>query len=221
MPATKTSHLGVGMYSIADAARLIGEPKSNVYRWARPSVGLVPRYFDPAERTITFVELMELQFVKMFRDEGVSLQAIRKVSRVAAKTFKSDYPFSVKRFDTDGKTIFATLIDDRNKELLEDLQRGQLVFGSIMRPFFHKLDYAAVDDTVTRFWPRGKSGRVVLDPRRKFGKPIDAESGISTQVIVDALKAGSGQKPAIVARWLGIPLAAVKAAEAFEKSLAA
>jgi hypothetical protein len=61
---------------------------------------------------------------------------------------------------------------------------------------------------------------VVLDPFRKFGKPIDCETGVSTSAIYEAVLAGSGQPAPLVARWLGIPLAAVDAAVEFERTLA-
>ncbi len=218
---TSPSHLGVGLYSIADAARLLKAPTNKVLRWASVREGLVPRYFDPEERLISFAELMELHFIKMFRDEGVSLQAIRKASHKATAVFGSKYPFGFKRFDTDGRTIFATLITESNGVLVEDLQRGQYVFGSVMKPFFRKLEYKGTDSAVAQFWPRGKKGLVVLDPHRKFGKPIDAETGIPTRVIFDALHAGKGQKPKTVSEWLGVSIAAVNAALDFEKSLAA
>jgi uncharacterized protein (DUF433 family) len=165
---------------------------------------------------------MELHFIKLFRDEGVSLPTIRRASRAAANLFKTDYPFSVKRFDTDGRTIFATLKKKtRSPAVVEDLAKGQFVFETIMRHFFRKLEYSGATEGVTRFWPLMKKGRVVIDPSRKFGKPIDAKSGVPTSAIVDALSAGGGQSPAVVARWLGIPLAAVKAAATFERSLSA
>jgi hypothetical protein len=219
---TKKTRIGVGLYSIADAARILNAPSTSVHRWVSADESLFPRYFDPSENVLTFAELMELHFIKMFRDEGVSLQTIHKASSAAAQRFETDYPFSAQRFDTDGKTIFATLIDEQHdREVVEDLQRGQYVFGAVMRPFFRKLQYDAPNSAVSQFWPRGKRGQVVLDPLRKFGKPIDAQSGIPTQAILDAVNAGRGQKPAVVARWLGISVAAVQATVAFERSLAA
>lgn len=213
------AHLGVGLYSIADAGRLVSVPPGRVHRWL--SSRLVKQSLDPSEQTMTFAELMELHFIKMFRSQGVSLQAIRQAAAAAAKRFGTDYPFSFRRFDTDGRTIFATLIrDSSNETILEDLKRGQLVFNQIVKPFFKKLEYQDSVE-VARFWPMEKSGRVVLDPERKFGRPIDAQSGISTRVICDAVMAGGGQEPSEVARWLGIPFAAVNAAVAFEQSLAA
>lgn len=217
---TNSPHLGIGLYSLADVVRFTGASAATVRRWGS-SAGIVPRHFAD-EGILTFEELMELQFVQMFRHEGVSFQAIRKASVAASKKFDTPYPFTSKQFDTDGKTIFATLIKEKPRQaLIEDLEKGQYVFASIMRPFFRKLEYPKNSERVARYWPLNKHGRIVLDPQRRFGKPIDAETGIPTGVILEAVNAGDGQKPEVVARWLGIPLAAVKAALAFEKSLAA
>jgi uncharacterized protein (DUF433 family) len=216
------SHVGVGLYSIAEAARIVRAHPETVRRWLCEDDGLVKRYFDPKTKLLSFIELIEVHFINIFRQEGVPLPVIRKVSEVASIRLKTDYPFAVKRFDTDGKTVFATLLHDQEKsELIEDLNHSQYVFTSVMRPFFHKLEYKGMDETVIRFWPRGKRGRIVLDPLRKFGKPIDAETGVATRAIFDAVMAGGGQTQAVVAGWLGIPKAAVKAAVEFEQSLAA
>lgn len=214
------THLGVGLYSLADAARLTGANAETIRRWTDESNGIVPRQFA-SERVLTFEELMEIHFIHLFRSEGVSFQTIRKASEAAAAKFHTRYPFTFKRFDTDGNTVFATLIKQRPQDVMvEDLQHGQYVFQSIMRPFFRKLEFPADSEHVSRFWPRTKKGRVVLDPKRKFGKPIDAETGVSTSAIYEAVTAGGGQKPEVVAQWLSIPLAAVKAAVDFEHSLA-
>lgn len=216
------SHIGVGLYSLAETARIVGAHQETVRRWLIDESGLVPRFFDPESQVLSFVELIEIYFINMFRKEGVPLPVIKRVSHSAAELLKTSYPFAVKRFDTDGKTVFATLIkENRRESLIADLHHSQYVFKSVMKPFFHKLDYRGMDETVIRFWPRGKRGRVVLDPLRKFGKPIDAETGVSTRAIYDAVTAGRGQGQTVVARWLGIPKAAVKAAFEFEKSLLA
>jgi len=216
---SETPHLGVGLYTLSDAARITGARPNTIRHWMANKGGIVRRHFA-AEKLLTFEELMEVHFIQMFRKEGVSLQAIRKASQKAAILYGTDYPFAFKRFDTDGRTVFATLIQEKpDGVLVEDLERGQYVFSEIMRPFFRKLEYRVENEMVARFWPRTKRGRVVLDPERKFGKPIDANSGISTSAIHDAVTAGGGQKPSTVARWLNIPIAAVKAAIAFEESL--
>lgn len=222
MPVSKKkrTHIGVGLYSLAEAARIVGAHPTRVWRWVGKD-GLVPRYFAPKEKTLTFAELMEVVFIKMFRDEGVTLPTIRRASQAAAKKFHTDYPFAVKRFDTDGRSIFATLIEESDdKVILEDLERGQLCFDTVLKPFFHKLDFNG-EMEVSRYWPKERAGRVVLDPARKFGRPIDFESGVSTRAIYEAFTAGTGQDVHVVADLFGIPVAAVHAAVDFERSLAA
>lgn len=216
-------YVGRGLYSIADAAKLVGDHYNKVRRWLDPSEGVVQRGFAAEERVISFAELMELHFIKMFRDEGVSLQAIRKAAKTASKQFGTEYPFAVKRFDTDGRTIFATLVKETGKAgdkvLVEDLKRGQYVFAHIVRPFFRKLDYSTTAD-ISHYWPQGKRGRVVLDPQRQFGRPIDSETGIPTKALYQAFLA-NGQSIGKVADWFDVPDKAVRAAVKFEQSLAA
>ncbi|MBW3539242.1 MAG: MerR family transcriptional regulator [Planctomycetes bacterium] len=215
-------YLGCGMYSLGEAARLL-RTHPNTLRWwtgdRKQATAVIRREF-PGEKVLTFSELMELHFIKMFRDEGVTLQTIRRAALEASKRFRTQHPFAVKRFDTDGKQIFATLIGrESEQEIVEELRHGQLVFATIVRPFFRKLDYGDAD--VERFWPMEKTGRIVLDPMRRLGEPIDSESGVAVGTIIDALQAGGGQDPATVAEWLGIPLEAVRAALAYHRSLAA
>jgi DNA-binding transcriptional MerR regulator/uncharacterized protein (DUF433 family) len=220
---TKDSHLGLGVYSLGDAARIVGVSSRRLRRWLDVDAGIVRGWVaDPEDDdTVSFLELMELLFIRKFRQENVSLQAIRKASEAASRMFNTNYPFAVKKFDTDGKTIFATLqkqVDSADAELIEDLQRGQYVFSEIVKPFFRKLEYG--NQEALRYWPLLKKGRVVLDPERQFGKPIDSETGVPTSDLYDAVCAGSGQDTAVVAKWFDVPLRAVEQAVIFEQSLA-
>lgn len=213
--------VGVGIYTIPEAARILGVRAGKVRRWASEDsngCGVIERSF-PDEGILTFAELMELHFIRMFRAEGVSLQTIRKASDTAAKLFHTDHPFAMKRFDTDGRNIFATLTaKETNEEIVADLRKGQLVFQKIIKPFFKKLEYRGSESPI-RYWPLEKSGRIVLDPERRFGHPIDAESGVPVDAILSELQAGGGQEGPTVAKWLDIPLEAVQAAIQFQKSL--
>ena len=55
--------------------------------------------------TITFLELMELHFVQMFKEAGVSLPTIRRAAKTASQQFGCPHPFTVHRFDTDGQQV--------------------------------------------------------------------------------------------------------------------
>lgn len=224
----KKRYIGVGLYTYSEAARIIGVKPSTLRGWVKEYYytargaryhhePVIVRYFSPQEPILTFRELVEPLFVQLFRAEGVSMRAIRRASQRAARMFDTDYPFAVKRFDTDGRRIFATLEHEAHG-LMEDLSQGQFVFEAIVRPFFRKREYCGDADAV-KFWPLERQGRVVLDPERSFGKPIDAETGVLTAVLFDAVMAGQGQSVKEVADWYEVSIAAVEAAVAYERSL--
>ena len=222
MSTTQEQHVGVGIYTIGEAARLLRVRQNLLRYWIgeRAGVDSIVKRKLRDERLLTFAELMELHFVKIFRDEKVPFHTIRRAAIEAAKKFNTDYPFAVKRFDTDGKNIFATLKSQETDQVkIEELRHGQLVFNTLIKPFFKQLDYHGSAE-IERFWPMHKTGRVVLDPARKFGRPIDNETGISTEALVNAVNAGGGQDEQVVARWFDIPLEAVQAAVRFERTLA-
>ncbi len=223
-----SAYLGVGLYSFPEAARLIGVESRTLRRWAkeyahidrgavRQHISVIPRHFGTDSDILSFLELIELLFVKTFRAEGVSMQAIRKAADRAAEMFQTPYPFAVKRFDTDGKYIFATLQEEATDlELIEELGKGQLAFDRVVKPLFRRLDYQT---DALRYWPMEHTGRVVLDPKRAFGKPIDSETGVPTEVLYNAVNAEGGQSLEKVAAWYEVPVEAVTAAVKYETSL--
>lgn len=217
-----SSYLNCGIYAFSQAAKLLKVKAATLRYWIgelKNNRSIIHRQF-PDENILSFADVMELHFVKMFRDENVSFQTIRKAADAASKRFGTDYPFTMKRFDTDGRQIFVTLKSkESNREVVEDLERGQLVFGKLIRPFFKKLDYRKTNE-VERFWPLQKTGRIVIDPTRKFGEPIDAQTGVPVSAILNAIHAGGGQDEHAVAKWFDIPLDAVRLAIRFERSLA-
>lgn len=132
------------------------------------------------DEPLTFAELVELMCIRLFRQEDVCMQTIRKAARRAADRYDSEYPFTERRFDTDGHHIFETMrVDESSEEMIEDIARGQYAFANAVRPLFRKLDYGS-DGVLSALWPREPNGRVVLDPRRDFGMPVDATTGVPT-----------------------------------------
>lgn len=174
------------------------------------------------EEIITFLDLIELHFVVIFRSQGVSLATIRKAAENAARQFNTDHPFAVRRFDTDGRSIFATMIEtatsggrEPQTKLVQELEIAQYVFGDQVEPFFRKLDYGV--EGAERYWPLGRDKCVVLDPARAFGKPIDVATGVPTWPLYQAVL--GGEEVQTVARWYEVAVGTVKCAVEYEKSL--
>lgn len=227
---TGATYLGVGLYTLPDAARILRVSPSKLRWWVREYTyhargrayfhkPVIRRRFENDHPPLTFLELIELLFIKLFRTEGVSMPTIRHAASAATQLFDTNYPFAVKRFDTDGKRIFATLTESAGqKRILEELGRGQLVFEEFVRPFFRKLDYLG-NAEVLRYWPLGRSRRVVLDPAREFGAPIDARTGVPTAALFNAVATEGTNRVDKVASWFEVPLQAVRDALDYERSI--
>jgi uncharacterized protein (DUF433 family) len=221
---------GVGIYTIPEAARLIETNTIRVRRWLegyrfplKSGIGESAPIFKPhlpqiaGHRAICFLDLVELLFIKAFREHGVTLPTIRLAAREAARRWNTDHPFCLERFATDGRTIFSTIEDDSGDKLLLDLIRSQLAFERILRPFLTQLDYSRVGASIERWWPLGKKKRVFLDPKIAFGRPVVVDSAIPTEVLYEAVRVNESE--ADVAHWYGVSTSAVRVAVEFENGL--
>jgi uncharacterized protein (DUF433 family) len=245
--ASKASFLqreafGKGIYGATEALRLINfrrdsmlefKPvaRNTIGRWLRGydyEVGGERRYSAPLWRSdydvgdeqnfeVSFRDLIELRFVKAFRDYGLALQTIRTCFERAVEEVKDSRPFSTRKFKTDGKTIFLEISKGLNDPELVDLKKRQGVFQSIVAPSFKDLEFDA--EVVARWFPLGiNHPAIVIDPNRSFGRPI-AGYGVPTEVLRDAIRTeGSVDR---VAMLYDLPSLTVKDAEFFESKLAA
>lgn len=227
--------LGVGLYSLPEAARLLHINSKTLQRWAagypfvvngqrHTSTPVVKRDLLEldGEIMLSFNDLIELYMVKLFRDAGVSVQTIRAAAEKAAGIYQTNHPFAIKQFETDGKNIFATLQKQGVEgisptTLLMDMKLSQMVMESIVRSFFKKIEYQEFEPL--RYWPNGKERHIVLDPKRSFGKPIDVGSGVLTAVLYEMAKGGETVQN--IANWYGLDVETVEEAVSFEYSLKA
>jgi uncharacterized protein (DUF433 family) len=234
--------LGRGVYGAADALRLINfrrqfEPairpisRQTIARWLRGydyRHGSETRHSNPLWRPdyanendiveLSFRDMIELRFVKAFRDAGLKLPAIRECFRRAVELVNDQRPFSTQRFRTDGRTIFLEITHDIQEGELIDLRKRQGVFHRMVAPSLHDLEFDA--DIVARWFPLGMSRKtIVIDPARAFGRPIVAEGGVPTEILSEAVEIEG--TPERVAKLYEVPLVAVRDSIAFQNQLVA
>lgn len=203
--------VGIGLYSLADAANLLKTPPRNLRRWmdgytyrrndAVRSVDPlwvpdIPRIDDQIE--LSFRDLIELRFVQAFLEKGIGLKAVRNCLEYARRCIETDRPFSSGRFRTDGRTIFLESLEASGEPKLLDLKKKQYVFKQVVEQSFKDLDLEG--DIVARWRPfRGKN-TIVIDPSRSFGQPVASASGVPTIVLAEAVRA-EGSVPLVAAMY--------------------
>src|SRR5436305_13992088 len=106
------SLLGLGVYSVPEAARLTGVSSRHIRRWlqgysysaggaSHTSPALWRRQIASQESLIlSFRELLEVRCVDAFRRHGGSWEAMRGAAEGAAETVQDSDPFSTRRFKT-------------------------------------------------------------------------------------------------------------------------
>ena len=241
---SKDIPVGIGYYTVPEAARLIRVPSLSIRRWLSGYTyatrdgerRTVPPLWTPQipafEKQIElgFRDLIELRFVAAFLDAGLGIQTIRRCLDHARAHVDDERPFSTRRFRTDGKTIFFEFAERaisaesdtsdlprEDRQTLIDLKNRQFAFRDVIAQTFKDLDLD--DDVVARWRPfRGKD-TIVIDPQRAFGQPIATSSGVPTARLASALKAeGYAQRVALL---YDVPVRVVRDAEKFENELAA
>jgi uncharacterized protein (DUF433 family) len=222
--------VGIGLYSVGDTALLTRAPERTIRRWIRGDVyrrrgalresrpvwqaeiGLV----DDA-LTLSFLDMMEVRFIRAFRAHRVSWAAIRAAATLAREMFGDGHPFTRRRFRTDGKRIFSQ-IEDAGSVRLFDLNRKSWVFHEIVEPSLYQ-GVEFQDDQVARWYPMFPEKTVLVDPRIAFGRPVALPARVPTDLLAAAAR--SEGSAAMAAAWYKVPVSTVEAAVTFEDRLCA
>ena len=218
--------LGLGLYTAAEASRLLHLPVAKVRRWLGGYRGAerdyaplwtpqLPRLDD--QLGLGFLDLMQVRVVaRVIKETDISLQKLRLALALARDLVHHAHPLTTARFRTDGRRFFVEIGRETDTPQLYDVLGKQYGFHRIIEPSFKDVD---LDVEITRWWPLGKQRSVVLDPQRSFGAPITSKSGIPTAALAQAAERHGSPREA--ARWY--PPATereVRDAVAFERRLA-
>lgn len=235
------TQLGLGVYNLADAARLVRADRRSIKRWlygydhSHRKGGDVERRHSPAlwapqyareelgEEAIGFHDLMELRIVRQFVSHGVPLQVVRRCLDTARELFGAGYPLTRRNFVTDGATIYVESIEAAAREgdieagSLLNLRSRQYAFKAIIKDSL----YAGIEydnGQARRWYPEPRSRMVVVDPALQFGHPIVEACGVPTASLYAAY-AAEGEDRGRVARLFDIDPRHVEAAVRFERDL--
>lgn len=187
--------LGLGVYSPSEVGRYTGTSTSKVMRWLA-GYNANGRSYDPlwvsdigevdGNYFFSFRDLMEVKAVKNFLEAGVSPQVVRRAIIEARSAINESHPLSSKNFRTDGHTIFLEIATDEKDQKFLDLFKKQYAFKQIIEQSLKDVDYD--QHTPSRWWISSRQNGIVIDPERSFGQPIDDETGIPIDVLVNAAK---------------------------------
>ena len=131
----------INSFNSRAVSKIIGIPTRVIDYWDRtafikPSVSEASGY--GSVRLYSFTDLIQFRVAKFLRDQGLSLQKIRKSLNYLRKHLpEMENPLAQLRFLTDGETIFV--LTNRDKEIIDTLKRGQYVLAIAIEELINDL----------------------------------------------------------------------------------
>jgi uncharacterized protein (DUF433 family) len=218
------------IYLLTEASLLVGISRGRVSRWIKGyeytySVGNEKRQGKQKsvinhceEPCVSFLDLIDLLFVKRFLEYGITLQYLRLALEEARSLLGTPH-FARNTFYTNGKQITVDL-EPKSKYMITLMTDGQIAIPTIIGQLDDKIDFENVTGfgLARRWYPNGKNGLIVIDPQISFGRPTLIGRGVATESVYD-LYLGENKKLEPVSKWYKIPPQEVKAAINFQSSL--
>ena len=212
--------LGKGIYSYGECARLLGISGQKVrawYRgWPRGSDALIQSEYEGMfeNPVVSFLDFVDAAVALTLNTKhGITVQTIRKLRKTLSEDWDTLHPFAIKDFYTDpnARTVFISIAEEDGKQGIVDILKKQRVFPRIMLPFLEKVEYDE-DTKLAQVFPL--IGKVILDPRRKYGKPIVRGTGMATVLLFECYKVTGSEDE--VADWYNVTAEDVIEAVRFE-----
>ena len=210
--ATGTA-IGDGIYSFPQAAQIVERTRdvsrAQIRRWM--TVIRPPTQDKEASTTIDFLDLIGLEMVCRFRDQGASLQKVRRVLDGMRQQFPDiQHPLAHESFYTDGRNVWIEF--QGHAEEIVGSRKGQRAITSAITTFAEEIQFF---DGRAASWDIAQW--IEINPRICFGAPVVAGTRIPVKSIVASL---AEDPPEEVARGFNLSVTRVKACAEFARSTA-
>jgi len=205
----------LGIYSVPDAALITSVRPGKIRGWlqgysqkkGKPLASpILHRQHEirSGELALGFLDLLEVAFlgriVQAVERQGKTLswKAVRVAAETARRILGTDHPFAARRIHTDGRSIFLEAQTETSDAGLYDLVRDNFaIYDVLARSFIATVEYE--DEQPLRWTPDDRFPRIIIDPHRAFGRPIESVSGAPAEALFDAWRAEQGNAKKVAA----------------------
>jgi len=207
-------HLGIGVYSPAEAAFYARVSPKMMTRWVFGDSSGKPvidrQLTDPGDKVVTFLDYIQTLAVREVRQRhGLPLQRIRRGVDEARERYGLEYPLACQHriflFSDQQRQGHGDIVirvggqDDEDEGIVERYiqwtgrARGNLLFKPVVEMFLDDLSFDPATRLASRYRPMSYGGAsVFLDPHRRFGEPVIEPGGYTAEALWHATNAEGG-----------------------------
>lgn len=215
---THQANLGLGIYTIPDMANILKLPQHRIRYWLDEfwNNRLIDQHQksyswgEGREKATSFYTLIEFYTFSQLRIHKIGASRILKAHQVISEQLKTPYPFASSTILTDGKQIFYST--DELKSIIHADDTLQYLIADIIKEFCKKIDFNS-HDLAVRYYPLGKSKKLVVDPHHQFGQPTIKDSNILAETLFLLYKGGESKR--LISELYGIDRTSVNNAIEF------
>lgn len=216
------------LYPIADAARVVRIHPATLRTWAlgrsyptrsgQKSWSPIIRAADPKGGYLSFVNLVELHVLSALRGKQVRVDRIRSATKFIRDEVGTEHPLADVDVHTDCVDIYVEYLGR-----LTNVSSPQTSLRSLVETYLQRVERDE-KGLASRLFPitrdDGSNARaIVIDPSRRFGRPVLESTNLETAIVADRFFAGDST--ATLAADFGIDEAKVQEAIRFESQLRA
>lgn len=207
---TPPSALGTGVYSLVEAAYLLGMDEDTVLRWSSPHGGKEALVAPSHGWAFSFHDLVSVAVIAVLRQRKVSPSGVRTTIAYLQEKFDTPRPFAhrdvVRELHTAGSSVLWTPNVDVSKG-------GQLTFIETVTNYLKPIEYGS--NRLARLWRPER--QIVLDPEIQVGRPCIEGTRVTTEVVASRFLQGESRGD--ISDDLQITIQQVSYATKFEKRL--
>jgi uncharacterized protein (DUF433 family) len=194
MILTADQYLGIGLYTVDEAALYARVPSKTMSRWLfgdKQGRSVLDPAISSSERIVTFLDFVQALHIRQIRTDTeckISLAKIREAIETARSTYGVKYPLAMEHTTfLYGKELIIRLRDDQFVQLSGPHKHHQMI-SQIVRVYMKDLTFNAEGLAEKyRAWKFG-SFDVQMNPAIRFGEPLLPTCGYSAQTLWEAAK---------------------------------
>jgi uncharacterized protein (DUF433 family) len=216
------------LYTIAEAARVVRIHPATLRTWAlgrsyptrsgRKSWSPLIRAADSALGRLSFTNLVDVHVLSLLRGKQVRVDRIRSATKFIRDQMKTEHPLADVDTHTDCVDVYVEYLGR-----LVNASTSQAALRPLVERYLNRIERDE-NGLASRLFPitrdDGSNARTILiDPSRRFGRPVLASTNLETAIVADRFFAGDST--AVLAADFAISETEVEEAVRFESQLRA
>ena len=200
----------VPRYTVPEAARYLDVHPETFRRWVDgyrfiPTHRSVPTVGKPIIHSaslkrraprLAFAGLVEGLVIDGLRRAGLSLQALRRITKTLQSDFGDEWALASHRLTLSGRggrsgpeVLWDYAEEHGDDEVLVALDSKQRVFAEVVRDYLERIIY--LDDYAGQIYlPLTRENVLLVDPYRNFGRPMFGSTATPVGPVLDRIEAG-------------------------------